>query len=89
MQLPLPLPCKFFLRFDVYAHSTIYQIKEAASSQCTGHNIKYNFPSSCFNIISNDEILDNDHQTVEDVDLFNKKNLIEFLVDHHDCKYTN
>lgn len=80
IQLPMPVPCRHFLRSNVYRDMTVSDILITATKQCR------DLPQHCMNLIDEDEDRALGRDTnVEAGDLFNKKLRLS-LVDAADCQ---
>jgi hypothetical protein len=74
LQLPLPHPCKYFLRMKIFKHTSVSDIVNAASTNCK-------LPANCFGLyVSDKEIAaDNYSLTSEELALFQSGVAIEVL----------
>eukprot|EP01041_Mallomonas_annulata_P001678 gene1678-3249_t len=72
LQVALPLPCKYFLRTDVFRHTNVRELREIAGKQCKQSH------KGCFRFYIDDlEVIDED-STVEALGLFNKHLVVEY-----------
>jgi hypothetical protein len=63
LQLPMPAPCKYFLRMDIYKDTKLIEILTTAEKICQ-------LAEGCISLISDQEILDS-YATAESSNLFN------------------
>lgn len=70
LQVPMPSPCKHFLRMDVFKHTTIKSLKEEASKLCQQ-------PAGCFLFYADDALLSDD-ETALSSGLFGRRIALEF-----------
>jgi hypothetical protein len=84
IQIALPNPCKYFLRWNVYRDMSTADILRAATKQCR------DLPEHCMNLVEDqddgrDPILIDRDANVEVADLFNRKLRLELKEDRKEC----
>lgn len=84
IQLPMPPPCKFFLRSNVYEDMTTSDILRVATKQCR------DLPEHCMDLVEDQDdgsaavVIDRD-ANVREADLFNRKLRLELLNEAEEC----